>query len=110
MRTLEVSPLVLKIGDQAIDAAQFKVALENEPDGVCFVLVDGELAIVERVAERNHAADPQALALGGGDLVADALGGDLAFELSEGQQNIKVKRPIDVVVLNCWVTETNDTP
>jgi len=23
---------------------------------------------------------------------------------------LSVKRPIDVVVLNCWVTETNDTP
>ena len=22
----------------------------------------------------------------------------------------RVSRPIDVVVLNCWVTETNDTP
>src|SRR4051794_13285058 len=65
----------LEISDQAIDAAQFKVARENEPDGVCLVRVDGELAIVERVAERNHASDPQALALGGGDLVADALGG-----------------------------------
>ena len=76
--------LGLEISNQAIDAAQFKVALENEPDGFCFVLVDGELAIVERLTERNHSSDPQALALGGGDLVADALGCDLAFELGEG--------------------------
>jgi hypothetical protein len=30
-----------------------------------------------------HAADPETLALGGGDLVADALGGDLALELGK---------------------------
>jgi len=30
---------------------------------------------------RGHAADPETLAFGGGNLVADALGGYLAFEL-----------------------------
>ena len=82
-------PFRSEIGDQAIDAAQFKVALENEADGSCFVRVDGELAVAQRIPERNHASDPQALAFGGGDLVADALGRDLAFELGEGQENIQ---------------------
>jgi len=35
----------------------------------------------------------------------------LALELGKGQQHaLSVRRPIELVVLNCWVTETNDTP
>ena len=62
------------------------------------------------VAERQRAAHPHALALGGRDLVADALARDLALELGEGQQHVEVSRPIEVVVLNACVTETNETP
>jgi hypothetical protein len=57
--------------------------------------------IASRVAERRHAAHPHALLFRGGDLVANALTGDLPLELGEGQQNIEVSRPIEVVVLNC---------
>jgi hypothetical protein len=45
-----------------------------------------------------------------GDLVADALAGDLPLELRKGQQHIEGQPPIELVVLNCWVTDTNDTP
>src|SRR5204863_380735 len=44
---------------------------------------DDDLAILGYVAEGGLAADPETLALGGGDLVADALGGDLALELGK---------------------------
>ena len=52
-------------------------------------LVDDELAVAHVVAERHGAAHPHALALGGGDLVADALAGDLALELGEGEQHVQ---------------------
>jgi hypothetical protein len=29
---------------------------------------------------------------------------------AKDRSTLSVSRPIDVVVLNCWVTETNDTP
>ena len=29
---------------------------------------------------------------------------------AKDSSTLSVSRPIDVVVLNCWVTETNDTP
>lgn len=38
----------------------------------------------------------------------DALANDLAFELLKRQKHIEVRRPTDVVVLNCWVTETKE--
>ena len=44
---------------------------------------------VDIVAERRIAAHPDALLLGGGELVPDALAGDLALELGEGQQHIE---------------------
>src|SRR6059036_3678086 len=36
-----------------------------------------------------HAADPKSLALGGRDLVADALGGDFPLKLGKRQQDIE---------------------
>jgi hypothetical protein len=42
-----------------------------------FRLIDDQGPILEVVAERDQAAHPQAFLLGGGDLVADPLAGDL---------------------------------
>ena len=56
-------------------------------------IIDGDLSVLGVVAERGHAADPKPLALGGGDLVPDPLGGDLALELGKGQQHIERQPP-----------------
>src|ERR1700693_5274435 len=53
----------------------------------------GELAVPPLVSERRHPAHPHALLLRGGDLVADALAGDLALELREGEQHIQGQPP-----------------
>src|SRR5258705_8946882 len=70
----------------------------------------GNLAVLHLVTKGQVASDPQALALRCRDLVPDPLGGDFPFELGKGQKDVEVSRPIEVVVLNCWVTETNETP
>jgi hypothetical protein len=62
------------------------------------------------VAQGRDPAHPHALGLGGGNLVADPLGGDLALELGEGEQHVERERPMLVVVLNDWVTETKLVP
>jgi hypothetical protein len=62
------------------------------------------------IAQRHHAAVPQPLALGGADLVADAFDGDIALELAKESSTLRVSRPMEVVVLNCWVTDTKETP
>jgi hypothetical protein len=46
-------------------------------------LVVDEILVLDVIAERHVAAHPHALLLGRGDLVADALAGDLALELGE---------------------------
>jgi hypothetical protein len=68
---------------------QVEVAPEDGADPVGLFLVDDELLVPTDVAERHHAAHPQPLALGGADLVADALAGDLARELGEGQEHVQ---------------------
>jgi hypothetical protein len=52
-------------------------------DPVSLGRIDGNLSVLGVVAERRHATDPKALALGGRNLVADALGGDLPLELGK---------------------------
>src|SRR5262245_9067277 len=54
---------------------------------------DRDLSVPGLVSQRNHTADPKAIALRGPDLVADTLGGDLALELGEGQQDIEREPP-----------------
>ena len=56
-------------------------------------MIDSDLSVFGVVAERGHAAYPKSLALGGGDLVPDALRGNLSLELGKGQQNIEREPP-----------------
>src|SRR5437667_4202176 len=72
-----------QFGHEQIEAAELEVAAEDGSDRLCFRLTDRNPAILRVIAERCHAADPEALALGGGDLVPDALGGVLALELGK---------------------------
>ena len=81
------------------ERAEIEVALENKAHCRRLGLVDQQLAILDAVAERHHSTHPDALLLGGGDLVPDALAGDLALELGERQQHVSVSRPMLVVVL-----------
>src|ERR1700730_10046267 len=66
---------------QSSDATEFPVAVEDISHGRRFGRGDHQPALAHVVAERSQAAHPDALALGGGDLVADALARHLAFEL-----------------------------
>ena len=47
-------------------------------------VIDHQLPVLDAVAVGRHPAHPHALLSAGGDLVADALGRDLALELGEG--------------------------
>src|SRR5215204_999295 len=72
-----------QVGHQQIETAELKVVAENGSDRLCLGLVDRNPSLLGVVAKRCHAADPEALALGSGNLVADALRGDLALELGK---------------------------
>ena len=66
-----------------------------------FSPIDYQPAVADVVAQCRHPAHPHSLALGGRDLVPYPLARYLALELREGQQNVELRRPIEVVVLNC---------
>src|SRR6476659_6495820 len=68
-----------QFGHQQVQAAEPEVAAEDGWHADSLRLVDGYLAVLGVIAQRCHAADPQALALGGRDLVANTLGGDLTL-------------------------------
>ena len=80
---------VAQIHQQLVEAAEIEIAAEDQPHPLGLLLHDDELLVLAGIAQRHHAADPQAPLLGGGDLVANALGGDLALELGEGQQHVE---------------------
>ena len=90
------------------DIEAVEVSPEDGSDQFGLFFHDGDLAVLHLIAKGQVAPDPQALALGGRDLVPDPLRGDLSFELGKDSSTLSVNRPMEVVVLNCWVTETNE--
>src|SRR3954469_603155 len=74
---------------QRRERSELKVTLEDQPHRRGLIVPDHELALPHLISERHDAADPDALAFGGRDLVADALARDLALELGKGQQHVE---------------------
>ncbi len=76
-------------GIQLGDASDLEIAREKIAYDYGVLLDDVQRAILDPVAERDNASHPNAALFRGGDLVADALAGDLTLELGEGQQNVE---------------------
>ena len=75
------------------DAAVPLVEVEEGPDVLRLLRHDAQAPAFGLVSQRNVAAHPQPLALRRGNLVPDALGGDLALELREGQEHVERQPP-----------------
>src|SRR5437016_9871025 len=73
------SPLA-KVGHQQVEAAKLQIPPEDGPNALRLLLNHDDLAVLGLVSERGYAPDPYPLALGGGDLVTDALGGDFSLK------------------------------
>ena len=78
---------------QAAHVPQRQVAGVDPADQRGVAFDDGEAAFVGAVAKRRNTPHPHALGLGGRQLVADPLGGDLALELREAQQHVERQSP-----------------
>ena len=74
-----------QVNHQQVQAAKLKIAAEDGPDPFCLNLVDRDLSTLGVIAKRGHPADPEPLALGCRDFVADALRGNFALELGKRQ-------------------------
>jgi hypothetical protein len=84
MADLGDDPVLTKVRQEEPDAAEVEVAPEDSADPLSLLLFDDQLLVPAHIPERHHAADPQPLALGGADLLADPLAGDLTLELGKG--------------------------
>src|SRR5258707_4137107 len=102
--------LLAQVPLQRRQRPQVEIAREDQPDCRSFFLVDHQFAVLDLIAEGNHATDPKPLLLGGRDFVSDALAGDLSLELGERQQHVEGQPPMLVVGLNDWLTDTKATP
>src|SRR6266851_3310266 len=86
---LGAETIAVKLRLEQAHATQRAVALEDLSDCGGFGFDNCKLPVAHRVAERDQTAHPHPLAFRGRDLVADALAGDLAFELGEREQDVE---------------------
>src|SRR5271166_5471516 len=84
---------LIKNGLEPHDAADLEIAPKEIKYERGMLLDDMERPVLDPIADRNHAAHPDALLLRGGDLVPDPLAGDLALELGEGEKHIQSQPP-----------------
>ena len=74
---------------QGLHRAMREIAGEDLAHGFRLARQHDHALVHRRIAERHRPANPDALALGGRDLVAHPLADDLALELGEGQQDVE---------------------
>src|ERR1700730_16332770 len=77
-----------KVGHQQVEAAKLQIPPKDGPDALSLLFNHDDLAVLGLISERGYAPDPQSLALGGRDLVADALGGDFPLKLGKRTNDI----------------------
>src|SRR6266567_8555321 len=82
-----------KVGHQAVEAAEPEIAAKDGANPLGLLLNHDDLAVLGGVSQWCDTADPETLALGGGDLVANALRGDFPLELGKRQQDIEGQPP-----------------
>src|SRR6266516_4028796 len=80
---------LIKVDSEFGNTAECQIALKDQPHRFGLSGVDDEFAVLNVIAERDGASHPHALAAGGGELVADALAGDLALKLGKRQQHVE---------------------
>jgi hypothetical protein len=86
-------PPLAQVGHQAVEAAKLQVPPKDGPYPFGLLLDHDNPAVLAGISERGDAPDPQPLALGGCDLVADTFGGDLPLKLGKRQQHIERQPP-----------------
>jgi hypothetical protein len=88
-----------------------KIKPEDRTDLLCFPLIDDQAAAfgVHIVTQHGIASDPLALAARGGHLVPCTSEIISRSNWAKESRMFNVGRPMELVVLNCWVTETKLT-
>jgi AAA domain, putative AbiEii toxin, Type IV TA system len=85
-------PSLAEVGHQQVEAAKLQIPPKDGPDPFGFLFNHDDLAVLGLVSERGYAADPQPLALGGRDLVADARTADVGRWAEAGEELLDLRR------------------
>src|SRR5271155_3680021 len=95
----------------SIEGAGFtlEIALEERAHGLGMILDDVQCPVLDPVAQRNHAAHPYPLFFEAAILSRIRSPVTSRSNWAKDNRTLRVRRPIELVVLNCCVTETNDT-
>ena len=91
------------------DAADLEITAIEIAHEHGMLLEHMERPVLDPISERNHAPHPDALPLRGGDLVSIRSPVTSRSNWAKDRSRLRVNRPMPVIVLNAWVTETNDT-
>src|SRR5215467_835277 len=86
------------------------MAAEDRANGFRLVVNDEELAVLCPIPERRHPAHPHPFLFDAAILSRMRSPMTSRSNCAKDSRTLRVKRPIEVVVLNCCVTETNDVP
>src|SRR5258707_2079858 len=65
------NPVQFEVGLESANSPELDIPLEQIPDRLCFGFIDDKLPVLDVVAQRQVAARPHALALGGRELLGD---------------------------------------
>src|ERR1700730_14930704 len=104
------SVFISEVSHQRIDSAEFEVSPVDQPDPFGFDFEDGNLAVLHLIAEGQGTADPETLRFEAAILPRRRSEVTSRSNWAKDRSTLRVSRPMEVVVLNCWVTETNDKP
>src|SRR5690606_38546312 len=93
VQDFDVTPSSLNSLTSIVLDAELDETAEDVADQLGLAFVWDQPAVLDVVAKWRHAAHPHALALTGGDLVANTLAGHLPLELGEGQEDVQHQPP-----------------
>ena len=110
VRRLVTTPRSRRSRCRAGRRAEGQIALEDESDRLSLVLPDQELALTHLAAERDDAPDQMPLRFEAAILSRMRSPVTSRSNWAKENSTLRVSRPMLVVVLNDWVTETNETP
>ena len=80
-----MNPLSVEIFFKQADTSKLQVATVYMLNGLGFLGIDQQFAILDVVAEWNESAHPHPLFLGGGNFISDTFAGNFPFKLCEGE-------------------------
>src|SRR5258708_33637550 len=93
---------ISEVSHQRIAPAESEVSPVDQPDPFGFVFDDGNLAVLHLIPEGQGTADPETLRFEAAILSRMRSEVTSRSNWAKDKSTLRVSRPMEVVVLNCW--------